>query len=102
MTRFRFETFNRQRTFVGRNVQRLLDTLIDDTIINTRRSRRGYVSPGRAGALGFGPLKAAVGVADATPHDWGRLKAAGQRHCSPFAVIPKNDNSLSLSDRPNP
>jgi hypothetical protein len=40
----------------------------------------GKYPPAEPGALGFGPLKAAVGVADATPQDWGRLKAAGQRH----------------------
>ena len=40
----------------------------------------GKYLPAEPGALGIGPLKAAVGVANATHKDWGRLKAADQRH----------------------
>ena len=36
--------------------------------------------PAKPGALGCEPLKAASGVADATPISCGRLKAAAQRH----------------------
>jgi hypothetical protein len=40
----------------------------------------GKDPPAEPGALGIGPLKAADGVADATPVSMGHLKVAGQRH----------------------
>jgi hypothetical protein len=36
--------------------------------------------PAKPGALMIGPLKAAEGVADATPVSFGHLKVANQRH----------------------